>query len=241
MIKTVFYNTHGELIKLKPHQKIIVIDSTQTYQGHGTLKIHNGIWEKVYKDTKGSAAFGLYCYLASNVDKYTSGFSPQAVRNCLGMDVKTARNALNNLIQLGYITNDSKFNNVLIFHISPVKSENHPVVLDDIDAQMAIMASDKHVKRAMQYAHTEEDLEAIDTMIESRMSKFMDNRQKPQEIEQTENTKATQPIPFLVKMGVILEESPDLKMRYYSAHTNEEMNLVNDEIRKAVIEKYGTV
>ncbi len=239
MIKTDFYNTHGELIKLKPHQKIIVIDSTQTYQGHGTLKIHNGIWEKVYKDTKGSAAFGLYCYLASNVDKYTSGFSPQAVRNCLGMDVKTARNALNNLIQLGYITNDSKFNNVLIFHISPVKSENQPVVLDDIDAQMAIMSSDKHVKRAMQYAHTEEDLEAIDTMIESRMSKFMDNRQKPQETDQPEKAETT-PLPYMTKMSTVLAEDPDLLIRYHSAHTKEEMQAVCDEIRKAVIQKYGT-
>ena len=68
MIKTDFYNTHGELVMLKPNQKIIEIDSTQRYKGHGTLKIHNGIWEKAYKDTKGSAAFGLYCYFASNVD-----------------------------------------------------------------------------------------------------------------------------------------------------------------------------
>ncbi len=240
MIKTEFYNKHGELVTLKPHQKIIEIDSTQTYQGHGTLKIHNGIWEKAYKDTKGSAAFGLYCYFASNVDKYTSGFSPQAVRNCLGMDVKTARKALNSLIQLGYITNDSKFTNVLIFHISPVKSNKQPVVLDDIDVKMAIIASDKHVKKAMQYAQTEEDLEAVDTMIESRMSDYMEDTQKPQKPEQAEKAETT-PLPYMTKMSTVLDEDPDLQMRYHSAHTKEELQAVFDAIRKAVIQKYGTI
>ncbi len=239
MIKTDFYNTHGDLVTLRPYQKIVVIDATQTYQGHGVLKVVNGIWEKVYRDTKGGAAFGLYCYFASNADKYMSGFSPQAVRNCLGMDVKTARTALNNLIELGYITHDSKFTNVLTFHITPVTNENEPVVPDHIDAQMAIMASDKHVKRAMQYAQTEEDLEAVDTMIESRMSKFINNGQESQETDQPEKAETT-PLPYMTKMSTVLAEDPDLLIRYHSAHTKEEMQAVCDEIRKAVIQKYGT-
>lgn len=250
MIITEFTNGSGKRVKLRPHQRLITIDKKQTYQGHGALNVVNGVWEQAYTDINGSkngAVFGLYCYFASNSDGYKAGFSPKDVSERLGMDEDSARAAFDRLSELGYITNDPMYTNAFTFHVSPMLGgeQREPVrTLDSLDAMQAVIVSDRHVKKALQYARTEKDFEAVDRLIDSKARDFFptkDQEPKPEPAKQQEPEQDSKPIPFHVKMSTVLQANPDLKARYDSTHTPEEWTAVNAEIRAAILAKYGTI
>lgn len=230
---------------------MITVDKKQTYQGHGALNVVNGVWEQAYRDTNGGAVFGLYCYFASNNDGYRVGFSPEDVKKRLGMDVKTARAAFVRLSELGYITNDPMYTNAFTFHVSPMLGgeQREPVrTLDSLDAMQAVIVSDRHVKNALQYARTEKDFEAVDRLIDSKAGDFFPTKDQepkpepePEQAEQQEPEQDSKPLPFMVKMGTVLQDNPDLQARHYAARTPEEWTAVNAEIRAAILAKYGTI
>ncbi len=89
-----------------PNQNIFIINKEDVKQGSGKLRPYL----TAYIDTIQTAAknltgnsFKLYIYLLSNVNNYTSAFSPKDVADKCGCSVDSARESFKTLVNKGYL------------------------------------------------------------------------------------------------------------------------------------------
>ena len=156
------------------------------------------------------------------------------------------------LIELGYIVQDEEYENVFTFYRSPVVDGERPTSgkdepkksskrkFDRLDATMAVAASNKSVKRLTKYAKTEEDYSKVDDLTEMIIDTEYPNLNKEQQTDTESAPENIVELPYMVKMGHVLEGNSDLYYRYHNAQSPEEYTAVCDDIRAAIIQKYGS-
>ena len=235
------YNYYGEEKHLYKNQDFIRVMKDDKDSGRGYLSIDNATLFQA-KRTLSNEAFAVYLYLASNANGFPMGWSPKDACKVLGMNIKTARKGYLQLKETRYIVHNGTYDNDFEFHRSPVVDgeKDNPIVFDKLMAQQAVMASNKRIKKRLTYAKTEEDYKAIDADTDRIV-----RMEFPEVVEDVKPITAEpdkpENISFLVKMGRVLEENPDLRFRYHGAKTPEEQTAVNNDIRTAVIAKYGAI
>lgn len=90
-----------------PNQNTFIINKEDVKQGSGKsrpyLTAYIDTIQNASKNLTGNS-FKLYIYLLSNVNNYTSAFSPRDVADKYGCSVDSARESFKTLINKGYLT-----------------------------------------------------------------------------------------------------------------------------------------
>lgn len=90
-----------------PNQNTFIINKEDVKQGSGKsrpyLTAYIDTIQNASKNLTGNS-FKLYIYLLSNVNNYTSAFSPKDVADKCGCSVDSAREAFKTLVNKGYLT-----------------------------------------------------------------------------------------------------------------------------------------
>lgn len=116
---------------MKPiaNQKILTISkevvSKDSGKEHPYIVAYVDTIQKASRDLKGNV-FKVYIYLICNQNGFRFGLSPQDISNKMGISVDSARDAINALIEKGYISllDDCKFEYIFFDRI-----ENKPIEL----------------------------------------------------------------------------------------------------------------
>ena len=85
-----------------PNQKQIEIRKVEIKEGDYYLRVRKDALRRAAQ-TLDAGPFKLYIYLADNMPNYKLNLSPKAVENCFGMKLKQYRNAVEKLIENGYL------------------------------------------------------------------------------------------------------------------------------------------
>lgn len=90
-----------------PNQNTFIINKEDVKQGSGKsrpyLTAYIDTIQNASKNLTGNS-FKLYIYLLSNVNNYTSAFSPRDVADKYGCSVDSARESFKTLVNKGYLT-----------------------------------------------------------------------------------------------------------------------------------------
>lgn len=90
-----------------PNQKSVVVhrnmpNKTKT-TGRNYMIVYTDIIENASKNLKKPSSFKLFMYLVSNQDNYYSNLSTQDFSNTYGISLDSAKDAVNDLIEKGYL------------------------------------------------------------------------------------------------------------------------------------------
>lgn len=96
-----------------PHQKVVKIHRENVDRNF--IQISKDNFYNAYQDLNSTATM-LYLYLAGNKDGYDLAFSPEAVKNSLGMPTTTCRDQFKKLLEKGYLTQRKPNSNIFDFH-----------------------------------------------------------------------------------------------------------------------------
>lgn len=215
-----------------------VIDDKDRGRGH--LTIDNLTWIDAYNSLT-PEQFGVYLFLAGNVDGYIQGYSPKHISKVLHMNVKTARSAKEALKAKGYIVNTGDFDNDFVFHRVPVEcsAQPEPVGIDRIAAEMMILQTDKHVKRQLQYAKSEEDFQNIEETVRLKVNKEFPQLADGAEPEH-KPVQSVNDIDWFDEFARVKTEHPQLTEQLEKA-TGDEYTRITNKMRELVLKKYGLI
>ena len=247
MIKKYFTDLKGRTRKLytseahpERSQDCITSVIDDIDRGYGYLRIDNLTLLDAYNNLT-PEEFGVYLYLASNVNGYPQGYSPENIHKLLHMDIKTARKAKDNLKAKGYIVNTGEYDNDFIFHRVPVEcsAQPEPVGIDRTSAELMILSTDKHVQHELRYAKSEKDFARIDETVNLTV-----DREFPElaEVEQTEPEQGPErpldDIDWFTEFGRIKAEHPELVEQLEKA-CGAEYTRITEKMRQMVLDKYN--
>lgn len=105
-----------------PNQRIITINRNipnKSKDKKPFVMIYCSAIDQASKNLKGEVAFKLWLYLAGNTDGYTEAFSPQALKERLGVSLDSARDAFKQLVQKKYLVLDEGTKNRYSFYEKP--------------------------------------------------------------------------------------------------------------------------
>ena len=116
------YWSNQKPIKLFKNQKAIETNKLPT--GNSFLQINSNEWTMASRALK-DCAFRMYMYMCDNQHGYRYGLSPSDVCQELGISERSYRNAVNELIEKGYLveyTGKEKLNyDYYMFYSTPLK------------------------------------------------------------------------------------------------------------------------
>lgn len=110
-----------------PNQRIITVfrdmpNRKENKDNKPFVMIYRSSIDQASKNLKGQVAFKLWLYLAGNTDSYTQGFSPQAIKDYMGVSLNSARQAFNQLVQKKYLIQEQGSKNRYKFYERPHNS-----------------------------------------------------------------------------------------------------------------------
>ena len=105
-----------------PNQRVITINRNipnKSKDKKPFVMIYCSAIDQASKNLKGQVAFKLWLYLAGNTDGYTEAFSPQAIKDRLGVSLDSARDAFKQLVQKKYLVLEEGTKNRYQFYEKP--------------------------------------------------------------------------------------------------------------------------
>lgn len=111
-----------------PHQRIITIKRDMPKQSKENKRpymiAYTDVIEEAARNLSNVGAFKVYMYCISNQDNYKFGCSPQDIADRYGLNLDTAKKAINKLIDKGYIV---KTKGTYEFHEKPLVLDLEPI------------------------------------------------------------------------------------------------------------------
>lgn len=105
-----------------PNQRVITVHRNipnKSKDKKPFVMIYCSAIDQASKNLKGQVAFKLWLYLAGNTDGYTEAFSPQAIKDRLGVSLDSARDAFKQLVQKKYLVLEEGTKNRYQFYEKP--------------------------------------------------------------------------------------------------------------------------
>lgn len=119
-------------MKQIPHQKRVTVNKERVEKDTGRERpffiAYRDTIEKAASELKGNA-FKVYIYIMTNQDNFYFGLSPQDISNRYGMSADSARDAINLLIDKGYLVLLEGTNNDYTFYD---RTDRKPIILPDV-------------------------------------------------------------------------------------------------------------
>lgn len=116
-------------VKSFPNQKIIHVNKEMPKQTKDNKRPYSITYidsiELASQNIHKGVSFRLYMYLINNQDKYAAALSPQDFSDRYGVSLNSAKEAVNDLISLGYLVQRAK--NIYDFYEIPHAETIEPV------------------------------------------------------------------------------------------------------------------